>query len=355
MIKLAFTGDIMLSRGIGEALKQKPEDWSVLSEAIKDKLQTFDFVVGNLECPVAVNALKTNDHSFKANHSNLKVVSDFDLLTLANNHIFDCGKLGAAETLKYLKAKGYETCGLTNKKDDISKFTTNIKGKSFGFISAAVNACIKNENHLLPHITQAEDVDFLKEVTNFSKEVDFLFLLIHGGNEMISYPEPSFRNLCHSFIDAGASSVITHHPHVLGGHEVYNNKPVIYSLGDFIFDGQSNKRRRGAILDMSIINNKIDFKLLPTQISNSLQVDFANQTTSESILERWNSVSDKLMSKNYNKTYKKLYLYEMLSYQTDRIQYLLKNEGLGSTLKFMFKKINLVGFYAVRIIKGKVK
>lgn len=355
MIRLAFTGDIMLSRGIEEKLGQHQGDWSLLSTEVRGRLQSYDFVIGNLECPLAVKATRLGDNKFKASPLNLKNVSDFDLLTLANNHIFDCGKLGAEETLKYLKENGYNSCGLKNEKNGFSKFSTSIKGKDIGFISAAVDACIKNENKELPNITQAEGSGFLNEVNKFSKQVDYLFLLIHGGNEMIAYPEPSFKNLCQSFIDANASCVITHHPHVLGGHEIYNEKPIIYSLGDFIFDGKSNKRRRGAILDVSITDNKIDFKLLPTQMNNCLQVDLANQKTSQHILKRWHSVSNKLVSKNYNETYKKLYLSEMISFQTDRIKFLLQNEGLASSVKFMIKKIKLIRFYTIRIIKGKIK
>jgi len=355
MIKLAFTGDIMLSRGVGEVIKEKQEDWSLFSKEIKEKLQTYDFVIGNLECPITVNASRLNYNNFKADPLSLKQVSDFDLLSLANNHIFDCEKLGAKETLKYLKEFGHQSCGLTNNKDELSKYTTNIKGKNIGFIAAAVNDCIKNENNHLPYITQAEGTGFLDKVNSFSKQVDHLFLLIHGGNEMISYPEPSFIKLCNNLIEAGASCVITHHPHVLGGYEMYNGKPIIYSLGDFVFDGQSNKRRRGGILDISIINDKIDFKLLPTQITNTLQVKFANEITSEKIIKRWNYVSNKLVSKSYDEMYKKLYLIEMLDFQVDRIKFLLKNKGLVATLKFMFNKINLVGFYIVRVLKGKMK
>lgn len=355
MIKLAFTGDIMLSRGVEEALKRKSQDEDILSNEVKDKLQSFDFVIGNLECPVTSDALKINNNSFKAAPSNLNVVSDFDLLTLANNHIFDCGKLGATDTLKYLKDKGYKACGLKEIEHDNSFFVKNINDKKIGFIAAAVDDCIKNDSEYPPYIVRAEGKQFIEEVNELSSKVDYLFVLMHGGNEMISYPEPSFRKLCKKIIDVGASCVISHHPHVLGGYETHNNQPIVYSLGDFIFDGQSNKRRKGAILDVTIENNKIDFKIIPTQIDTSLQVQFADEFTAKRIIKRWNSVSKKILSINYDKKYKKLYIIEMLAFQLDRIHFLFKNEGLLATLKFMSKKVSLLWFYTSRIIKGKIK
>ena len=74
---------------------------------------------------------------------------------------------------------------------------------------------------------------------------------------MIPYPEPSFRDLCKNYIDAGANVVITHHPHVLGCMEKYKTGHIFYSLGDFIFDGLSNFRRQGGILKLNFQKMKL--------------------------------------------------------------------------------------------------
>src|SRR5690554_1165071 len=187
MIKLAFTEDIMLSRRVGEALNKQKEDWSLLSSDVQKKLRKYDFVIGNLECPVSKDALKINNNSFKAAPSSLNIISDFNLLTIANNHIFDCGKLGATDTLKYLKDKGYKACGLKEIEHDNSFFVKNINDKKIGFIAAAVDDCIKNDSEYPPYIVRAEGKQFIEEVNELSSKVDYLFVLMHGVNEMISY------------------------------------------------------------------------------------------------------------------------------------------------------------------------
>ncbi len=354
MIKLAFTGDIMLSRGVEEAIDKNDKSWNLITEGVRAKLETYDFVIGNLECPIAVSAAKKANNKFKANPLTLNHIKLFNLLTTANNHIFDCGKVGATETLKFLKKNSFHTCGLKESEHDNSFFVTRIKDKNIGFIAAAVDECIHDNSDSLPHVLRAESPSFLKEVNDLSKRVDFLFLLIHGGNEMISYPEPSFRSLCKRIINAGASCVITHHPHVLGGHEMYQGKPIIYSLGDFIFDGKSYKRRRGAILEVNIIENNLEFNLVPTKINDSLNVEIADDKTFKPILKRWKIVSKRMAANNYEKNYKVLYLYELLVFQADRLKFMMKYDGIGATLKFMYQKLYLVGFYVQRILKGKM-
>lgn len=357
MIKIAFTGDIMLSRRVGDAIKlNSKNEWGLLSFNIHKKLEEFDFVVGNLECPIVINSSPLQKTSFKAEPESLDHLSVFDLFTLANNHIFDCGKNGANETLNFLKQKGFYSCGLYEEhNDNYSIFTTKLKEKTIGFIAAAVNECVKNESEIEPFVMRSEEPEFLKLIEQESKQVDYLFVLIHGGNEMISFPQPSFRSSCKKIIDAGARAVITHHPHVLGGFEIYNNKPIIYSLGDFIFDGQSHKRRRGGILEMTIIENDIDFKIIPTVIQEDLSVNIADNLTSNKIINKWLKVSEILKSQNYIQKYRKIYFLEMLTFQFDRIYFIIRNEGVISAINFIFSKIFLLKYYALQIIKNKIK
>lgn len=355
MIKLAFTGDIMLSREVGQLLDSKNEDYNLLSIEVREKLKSCDFVIGNLESPIAVNADLESISGFKANPLALSQIKEFDLLTLANNHIFDCGKNGANETLEHLSRSNFHTCGLKRNSEDDSLFIYEGKSKKIGFLAAAVGDCIKNENSLFPQIVSAEAEGFLMEVNNASRKVDYLFTIIHGGNEMISYPEPSFRELCVKLIEAGATSVITHHPHVLGGMEYVNGNPIFYSLGDFIFDGKSYKRRRGAILEIKILEDTIDYKLLPTKINDDLSIDLAGTKTSKFILNRWNMISKRIATSSSDKEFKSLYMRELASFQLDRLKFILNQEGLGATLKFVFQKVNLLGFYTLRILKGKIK
>lgn len=351
MIKIAFTGDIMLSRRVAEKLNTTNQ---LISSEVKSVLDSVDCVVGNLECPITKISKPLKKEGFKADISSLDEIDSFDVLSLANNHIFDCGKEGAIETLESIESKGFLFSGLVTKKKEDLLAIEEIKGKKIGFISAATSECIKNEDANCPNIINADSDDFLSIISKNSSMVDFLFVLLHGGNEMVKYPDPTFRELCKKIIKKGATSIISHHPHVLGGMEYYNSKPIFYSLGDFIFDGQSYKRRRGGILTLEIKNESINYKLNPTCIDKNLHVRIPSKKEIGRVIKSWERVSKSLTEKEYTKRYKKRYIISLLNFQFDRVFFLLRNKGVIYTVNFVLKKINLFKFYFKQISSKKI-
>ena len=76
----------------------------------------------------------------------------------------------------------------------------------------------------------------IAEIKEAKEQTDIVIVTLHGGNEYFPYPRPGLRKLCQYYIDLGVEAVICHHPHVPGAYEYYKGKPIIYSLGNFIFD-----------------------------------------------------------------------------------------------------------------------
>src|SRR5690606_28080824 len=130
----AFTGDIMLSRGVGEVIKQSPNS-NILDKSINNLFKDLDYVVGNMECPISDSAPQINKTRFKASSNSLKQVEMFDLFSLANNHIFDCGKSGSIDTVNNIINSGKDFSGLLTNENDNYFFNTIIAGKSFVFLS----------------------------------------------------------------------------------------------------------------------------------------------------------------------------------------------------------------------------
>ena len=141
------------------------------------------------------------------------------------------------------------TGGLLNDTNDKLYFLKEIKGKSIAFFSATTKEKYNNKQKSLSRIVSVDNQIFYDEIKKLKPNVDFIFVIIHGDNEMISYPSPSFKEKCKKAIDCGADAVITHHPHVVGV-EKYKEGLIFYSLGDFIFYGESKYRRRGVILSI---------------------------------------------------------------------------------------------------------
>lgn len=79
-------------------------------------------------------------------------------------------------------------------------------------------------------------VDNYQQITAAKKLADVVIVTIHGGNEYFPYPRPGLRKMCRHFIDLGVDAVICHHPHVPGAYEVYEGKPIYYSIGNLVFD-----------------------------------------------------------------------------------------------------------------------
>lgn len=90
-----------------------------------------------------------------------------------------------------------------------------------------------------PGAAPLDPIDNLAAITKAKEEADFVFVTIHGGNEYYPYPRPGLRKVCRFFIEQGVDGVICHHAHVPGAYEIYENKAIIYSLGNLVFDHHS--------------------------------------------------------------------------------------------------------------------
>lgn len=106
-----------------------------------------------------------------------------------------------------------------------------------------------------------EDVSALKKV------VDVVIVNFHWGTERSHYPESYQVALAHSAIDAGADLVVGHHPHVLQGIERYKNGIIAYSLGNFIFGGNSRRQHDTCVFQLNIREGDKIPALIPVRIS----------------------------------------------------------------------------------------
>ena len=92
----------------------------------------------------------------------------------------------------------------------------------------------------------------------------------HWGEEYSAQFNRLQQELAHGFIDAGADAVIGHHPHVAQGMEVYKNKPIFYSLGNFVFDQYfSAETQTGLAVEFIFNGQGLDYKLHPFASKNS--------------------------------------------------------------------------------------
>lgn len=245
--KILFVGDMMFDRYIRQVGYNKGEDY--VFSCINNFLKDSDLVVGNLEGPITENASRSMlttpggdsnyTFTFPTNTAKLLSQNNIKLVNLGNNHIDNFGQEGITSTKKYLSEAG------VNYFFNNEIYRTNIGGNKISFISY---------NEFGGESAQKVAQKILEEKNNGQ----MVFVYAHWGEEYVPPPE-RVKKLVRSFIDVGAEMVVGSHPHIVQEKEIYKNKFIYYSLGNFIFDQYWNKEvSTGLVLEVDISGKKIN-------------------------------------------------------------------------------------------------
>ena len=103
------------------------------------------------------------------------------------------------------------------------------------------------------------------QIQEARKNADSVILIIHGGHETYEYPSPRMKKTYRWFVDLGVDAVIGHHTHCFSGYEIYKDKPIVYSLGNFVFDTDKRKAlwNIGAAAVITIESSDVGLELYP--------------------------------------------------------------------------------------------
>lgn len=213
-----------------------------------------DLTMVNLENAVTERGYKVlKEFNFRMPPKYLQVLKNggVDIVNLANNHVWDYGQVGVEDTIAYLDQSGiYHVGGGLSAEDEKKPVILNIKGKKIGFLG-----------YYFMEGNVEEDVSALKQA------VDVVIVNFHWGTERSNFPESYQVDLAHRAIDAGADLVVGHHPHVLQGAERYKNGIIAYSLGNFIFGGNSCLQHDTYVFQLVIRDSQVIPALIPVRIS----------------------------------------------------------------------------------------
>ena len=262
--RLYFVGDIMLDRGVENSVsKNFNGDFSRLFENL-DELKNADILFGNLEGDVSS---KGNDignlYSFRMKPSILSVLKDagFNIVSFANNHVDDWGIDAFKDTLSNLDINGIKKVGAgMNYQEATTPVIIEKNGTKFGFIGFSdVGPNWVKAKEDSPGILLASDPNLPQIVSGAKAQCDVLIVSFHWGTEYKDIHNERQQTLAHEAIDNGADMVIGHHPHVIEDIEVYKDKPIIYSLGNFIFDQPfSNDTMEGMLFETTFLGSMLE-------------------------------------------------------------------------------------------------
>lgn len=259
-IRMIAVGDMMLGRFVETLMNRHGEEYPF--ENISNLIDGQDIVFGNLEGPIATNHVQTPDFttnfSFDPTVANLLKEQGFSIVSLANNHTLDKGEDVFLQTQKYLEEAGIAYFGNPRNESDMYRYATNIKDRDLVFLgfNEAVNPFFNEQQALETVLTESDEV--------------FLIVSMHWGTEYMLESNDFQKEFAHKLIENGADLVIGHHPHVTQEVEVYENKMIFYSLGNFIFDQYfSVDVEQGLTFEMTLDKNLATFKLIPIQSKRS--------------------------------------------------------------------------------------
>jgi len=254
-----------------------------LFEKIRDGLQGADLLMGNLEGTLSSISRKKNLRmcGLPEMAQSLKKAG-FDVLSVANNHVLDHGLDIFHETILLCRQAGLMVCGLRDASEYYSQPVILEKhGLNIGIL--AYNwVWSENNIHAGDHIAQiydgvvnytwnrnrSENVKARKEieirnryVINDIKElrrhVDIVIIMPHWGYEWVIYPPMGVISEARSFVDAGADVILGAHPHVNQAVEIYKNKIIAYSLGNFLFDGFAREYGSGMMISCKVSPSEV--------------------------------------------------------------------------------------------------
>jgi poly-gamma-glutamate capsule biosynthesis protein CapA/YwtB (metallophosphatase superfamily) len=260
-VKVLLAGDVMLGRTVMKK-SLSLNDGSFPFRKVAEKLKNSDIVFLNLENPIISDCPFSEDgFVFCARPEMLNglISAGVDVVSLANNHSRNYRQDGLNQTLNYLDNAGILSTGLRN------LVILEIKGIKFGFLG-------------FDFTTKDPSDDDYQLISSSKQEVDILILGVHWGVEYTQNPQKYQKEWASKMIGSGADVISGHHPHWVQEYGSIENKPVFYSLGNFIFDQMwSEETKKGIVVELEYQNAKlINQNILPTYMSSWSQPEFVD-------------------------------------------------------------------------------
>ncbi len=254
-----------------------------------------DFCITNLECPLTERHTPVNKigPTFRADPECAIGIRNggFDLVSLANNHIFDMGKHGIERTLQACRDADLSTVGAGIDITQAAKpFIVTIKGIRIAILAYA-EAEFSTATLTSAGACPLDEVDNYYQIRSAHERSDFVLVILHGGNEYYSLPSPRLQKVCRYFADLGAGAIVCHHSHVSSGFEVINGVPIFYGTGNFLFDWPKRRTAswyKGYMVSLSIKKDQVNrFELIPyEQCKDKVGVQLLlTETAKESFFE----------------------------------------------------------------------
>lgn len=262
-------GDIMMDRGVEVRIKKFGESYDFAFDLIRDDLQNADLVFANLEGAISdIGADTGKKYSFRFEPAVAEALSGagIDLVSLANNHMIDWGRVSLCETTKHLDKVGINYVGGGCDSQTAERaHVVNLGNTRIAFL--AYTEFYKGAHAVgdTPGMSEWDIKKIEQRISDIKKQdqVDLVMVSMHWGAEYKNRATDHQVNLAEQIIDAGADVIIGHHPHVDQEIERHADGWIIYSLGNFVFDQSwSQETMEGLLAEIQIQNGRV-YDIIP--------------------------------------------------------------------------------------------
>jgi poly-gamma-glutamate synthesis protein (capsule biosynthesis protein) len=309
-----FTGAIVPGRCVQAAIEQRGQA-DYLYKGVRELIGEADLAVGTLNAalsdyPPSTGCVETFVLVGGSINADAMAGAGFDLLSVATNHIKNCGLTACGErafldTLENLNRVGILPVGAgLNLAQALQPVIVTSNGIRFGFVSLGEIEARAFAGESQPGIAPLNDENLMAAITAAREQADVVVVLPHWGSDYSFTPNYRQRHFARIAQQAGADLVVGNHSHVIQGMQEIEGMPVFYSLGSFVFDqtwlleGESEPvLQQGLMLRVTFEGTEVlSSEVIPVHIADdkSGQVQIADPVEAAKILERFQSISEAL-------------------------------------------------------------
>lgn len=298
LIAITAVGDIMTGSHVTRFLDAHGNGYPF--DSTRHVLNKRGMTIGNLEAPYGTSGVKFDkkfNFMIHPRYSSGLKSAGLDVVTLANNHMMDYGEEALRSTLQTLDSLGIAYSGAGVDLDharmpsvlEQDSVTVAFLGCSMTYPAEfwagkeRAGTWYPTERSLVDQIRLCEEI------------ADYTVVSFHWGQERRDSPKDYQTHFAHLAIDTGADLVLGHHPHVLQGVEIYKNRLIIYSLGNFAFGSYSYSARESIILRVYLWGRGLLFaRVFPISVNNHevlFQPRLLRGTRADSLIDYLNQIS----------------------------------------------------------------
>lgn len=301
-IVLDFTGDINLAEGWSTTKfmdRQANGIFDCLSSDLILELQNADILMMNNEYTYSDRGypIPGKAYTFRAAPSRVEVLQQLgvDIVSLANNHVYDYGEEALLDTFGTLERAEIPYVGAGRNLDEAKKIVYFVaNGRKIAIVSATQIErsynYTKEATEDVPGVLKTLNPDkFLEVIKEAEKNSDYVIVYPHWGTEGTNVYGSDQRELAEAYVGAGADVIIGGHTHCLQGISYIEDVPVIYSLGNFWFNG--NTIETGVAQVRIQKDGSIRFRFLPCIQSGTRTRLLTEGSQREEVLDFMRSLS----------------------------------------------------------------